>query len=640
MGYKSKFTSEQVEEKLGQVDQLSLKVTQLENRPSGGGGGGISSLEELKSLLQLQSGMKIMLYGDSIFSTNFPYLKEYLEAITGAEVYNGGFPGYTTAQLASSACLERALNYNPDIVVIMVGGNDVGSNYSVGTFGTMGGTLANEGKKDIPNIGEAYSGGSFIEAAAYIANYLTYNIGGFRHREYIKGNATDVGSQLSNESDLDDAKKPLVFMCTTLPQQRGNAADNYSLYTCNVRKADAIREVCKCCNIPLLDLAVDAGFARVNESYWLGESVAFNKGTYMTDGLHPNKYGYKRMANLIADFISKYYDNGIKLLSWLISSEGSGDDSGNTDLINISINGASSITDSGSYSVAYTPSNTAQKGVTWSIVSGSTFAEISSSGVLTAKEGASNSSVTIKATSTANPLISATKVVSVTKSVVETLESLTISVADNGDETMQASVAYTPNKAEYYGVTWSIVSGGEFASINSTSGLITITASGSVTIKATSTYNSAITATKVVEVTKTEQPSGGNFFDGKTIVNAYFYEGTKIMNSKNTSDGSINRYLTFDTTPFSDGVYQIETHSGFFVRPIGTTGEANMADEPTTCSGITRGNEYTSATTFTTTDIQNSMSGKTYWSLNIRKSNGTNISVSEIENAVTITKIG
>ena len=61
------------------------------------------------------------------------------------------------------------------------------------------------------------------------------------------------------------------------------------------------------------------------------------------------------------------------------------------------------------------------------------------------------------------------------------------------------SVDYTPTNTTQKGVTWSLESGGEYATIDST-GTLTVKGSGSVTIKAVSKYKEAITAKKVVSV--------------------------------------------------------------------------------------------------------------------------------------------
>lgn len=96
-------------------------------------------------------------------------------------------------------------------------------------------------------------------------------------------------------------------------------------------------------------------------------------------------------------------------------SEGGGGGSDVIDVTAITINGPSTVntkSNTATYSVAYTPSNTTQKGVKWSIESGSDYASIAqNNGTLTVKK---TGSVTIKATSTHNPSITATKTISVT----------------------------------------------------------------------------------------------------------------------------------------------------------------------------------------------------------------------------------
>ena len=61
------------------------------------------------------------------------------------------------------------------------------------------------------------------------------------------------------------------------------------------------------------------------------------------------------------------------------------------------------------------------------------------------------------------------------------------------------SVAYTPANTTQKGVTWSLESGGEYATIDSM-GMLTVKGSGSVTIKAVSKHNADVTTKKVVSV--------------------------------------------------------------------------------------------------------------------------------------------
>lgn len=66
------------------------------------------------------------------------------------------------------------------------------------------------------------------------------------------------------------------------------------------------------------------------------------------------------------------------------------------------------------YLPMFTPTNTSQRSVTWSIVSGSSYAIITDSGDLIVLSGADSSSVTIRVTSTIDQTIYADKVISVT----------------------------------------------------------------------------------------------------------------------------------------------------------------------------------------------------------------------------------
>ena len=228
--------------------------------------------------------------------------------LTNATVINGGHSGWTTAALAAKEPLEQAVAAKPDVIFILVGGNDVGAEGTVGTFGTYGGLLANETKVSIPDIHSAYTGTKWIEAVAYITQYLSYNIGGYRHNAYKLGKCADVGTQLESENDLDNLIKPIVVLCSTLPQQRNGASNVWADPINSKRKADACREVGQLLHVPLLDFSVLAGFNLINEPYWINPTDKIhNKGTYMMDGLHPNKFGYRRLARLAYDFIRPYF---------------------------------------------------------------------------------------------------------------------------------------------------------------------------------------------------------------------------------------------------------------------------------------------------------------------------------------------
>lgn len=87
-------------------------------------------------------------------------------------------------------------------------------------------------------------------------------------------------------------------------------------------------------------------------------------------------------------------------------------------------------TDSFNLSVTYNPANTTQTGVIWSIDSGSSYASITSGGVLTILSGADSDEVVVKATSTANSSIYATKTITVTYVAPVVLTLLQTALAD------------------------------------------------------------------------------------------------------------------------------------------------------------------------------------------------------------------
>lgn len=92
------------------------------------------------------------------------------------------------------------------------------------------------------------------------------------------------------------------------------------------------------------------------------------------------------------------------------------------------------------------------------------------------------------------------------------------SIAISGSATVNTSsnkatysVDYTPTSTTQKGVTWSLESGEEYATIDST-GTLTVKGSGSVTIKAVSKYKEAVTAKKVVSVVfNNKVPESGEY---------------------------------------------------------------------------------------------------------------------------------
>ena len=163
------------------------------------------------------------------------------------------------------------------------------------------------------------------------------------------------------------------------------------------------------------------------------------------------------------------------------------------------------------FTVECTPTNANEQRVIWGIESGSEYATIdSSTGLLTIDSSANNSSITIKATSLDDSSIYATKDIIITYENVPPITAIEI----NSDSEIiareyQLSITCTPIKPVQPEVIWSIESGSEYATIDSSTGLLTIDSSAnnsSITIKAVLAENNEIYATKDIIITYENVP--------------------------------------------------------------------------------------------------------------------------------------
>lgn len=156
-------------------------------------------------------------------------------------------------------------------------------------------------------------------------------------------------------------------------------------------------------------------------------------------------------------------------------------------LTSLSITGSSSVSNADNeaqFGVTYSPSNTTQRGVTWSIARGSDYASIDQNGLLTVKNGASSNTVKIRATSKVNTSIFADKSVTVTYKAAAvavtgvTISKTELSLAIGDSETLVATVA--PERATDKSVVWSS-SAPRIASVDQ-SGKVTAKSAGSAVI--------------------------------------------------------------------------------------------------------------------------------------------------------------
>ena len=146
-------------------------------------------------------------------------------------------------------------------------------------------------------------------------------------------------------------------------------------------------------------------------------------------------------------------------------------------------------------SAVVSPEYATDPSITWSILSGGEFATIDQNGLLTA---IAPGKVTVQAAANDGSGVMATHEVEITPILVT---SITISGGKTVTvgETLQLIAEVRPADAGNVGVTWSIISGNDFATIDQ-NGLLTAIAPGKVTVQVEANDGSGVKATYKVEV--------------------------------------------------------------------------------------------------------------------------------------------
>jgi len=150
---------------------------------------------------------------------------------------------------------------------------------------------------------------------------------------------------------------------------------------------------------------------------------------------------------------------------------------------------------------AIVPSNATNPTITWSILSGTDKASISSTGQVTAID---NGTAVARATANDGSGVYGTLTITITNQVIQITG---ITVTSAGGEslisaiggTLQLSASITPTTATNQTITWSISDGSGQASINST-GLVTAISSGTVTARAEANDDSGVTGTLLITI--------------------------------------------------------------------------------------------------------------------------------------------
>ncbi|MDV6169826.1 Ig-like domain-containing protein [Flavobacterium sp. DG1-102-2] len=126
--------------------------------------------------------------------------------------------------------------------------------------------------------------------------------------------------------------------------------------------------------------------------------------------------------------------------------------------------------------------------VTWSVVAGNIFATVDANGLVSAE---ANGTVTVRAALVSDPTLKHDIIITITNQIID-VTAIDVVVQNNApavitanEGTLQLNALVSPVNATNTAVTWTIVSGSEFASIDE-NGLVTAVANGTVTLRATS----------------------------------------------------------------------------------------------------------------------------------------------------------
>lgn len=252
-----------------------------------------SPVYQSRRKLVLQPSDKIMLYGDSISSTDYPWYQSEMATLTGATVYNGGFSGASSAQLAANSYMQRIFDYGGRVVIAMTGGNDSGA---AGTVGTFDGSVAGESIVTESSIAGDYAGSTYIQSISHIIRKFQAQYSDIRARAGLTGSENEA----QKTAKIDAVLKPVLVFCTPLPQKRNNSSDAFSLAANWKRKRDAVVECCAKYGVHCVDLYSKVPFDMAAEPYWTSPTVMnVNNGINTMDGLHPNKYGYRIISEIV-----------------------------------------------------------------------------------------------------------------------------------------------------------------------------------------------------------------------------------------------------------------------------------------------------------------------------------------------------
>ena len=243
------------------------------------------------------------------------------------------------------------------------------------------------------------------------------------------------------------------------------------------------------------------------------------------------------------------------------------------------------------------PANATNKTVTWSIMSGSAYATInSSSGLLTAVD---NGTVTVRATSTDGSGVYGSTNITITGQVIPVSN---ITVAGQGGATsiitdgasLQMLATVLPANATNKTVTWSITSGSAYATINSSSGLLTAVDNGTVTVRATSTDGSGVYGSTNITITGQVIPVSSITVAGQGGATSIITDGASLQmlatvlpaNATNkTVTWSITSGSSYATINSTSGLLTAVDNGTVTIRAMATDGSGVYGSTNITITG-------------------------------------------------------
>lgn len=205
----------------------------------------------------------------------------------------------------------------------------------------------------------------------------------------------------------------------------------------------------------------------------------------------------------------------------------------------------------------------ANQSVVWSIISGSEFATLSTTGLITA---VANGTVTAQAVSTVDATLTDTIEITITNQYVAPI-SLEVTVENDNDPsiiieggTLQLVAAILPAEASQ-AVTWSITSGSEFATIDN-NGLITAIADGVVTIQAISNDDAAVLDTISITIINQNPASAAPYCDASVDYNVEPISLVQFAGINNATSTDVNTTPSYENfTAITGNVIKGETYT-------------------------------------------------------------------------------